>query len=111
MQRNKKETIGTLDNLVTIQRKTIVENAFTERVETWSDLLCVWAGVEYPLTGTSEGYNDGLITYVRSIIFEIRQTDIKPSDRIVFDSMFFDINSIEKSRLTGRYKIHCSSAR
>ena len=111
MQRKKKETIGTLDNEICIQRKTITENAYSEKVETWTELLTVWASVTYPLTGAGESYDEGINVYTRSIIFEIRATDILVSDRIKFDSMFFDINSIEKERITGRYKIHCSSSR
>jgi head-tail adaptor len=111
MQRKKKETIGTLDSEICIQRKTITENEYTEKVETWTELLTVWASVTYPLTGAGESYDEGINVYTRSIIFEIRATDILVSDRIKFDSMFFDINGIEKERITGRYKIHCSSSR
>jgi len=111
MKRNKKETIGTLDSQIIIQRKVLTENAFSEKVETWSNLLEVWAGVDYPITSTGEGFTDGLNVYSRSVIFEIRNTDVSTSDRISFDSMFFDINSIEKDRLNGRYKLHCSSSR
>lgn len=111
MQRKKKETIGTLDTLVQLQRKSITENAFAEKVETWSNLLEVWAGVNYPLTASGENYDDGINVSTRSIIFEIRNTDVLVSDRVSFDDKYFDINSIEKDRLNGRYKLHCSSSR
>ena len=111
MERKKKETIGLLDTLVMIQRKSITENSFAEKVETWNDLLEVWSGVKYPSTSTGENYDDGINVAVRSIVFEIRNTDVTVTDRISFDGMFFDINSIEKDRLNARFKLYCSSSR
>jgi head-tail adaptor len=111
MQRKKKETIGTLDTLIQIQRQTLTENAYSEKVPTWANLLEVWAAVTYPLTGTGETFDDGINVAMRSVVFEVRNTDVTVSDRISFDGMYFDINSIEKDRLNARYKLNCSSAR
>jgi len=56
MERNKKETIGTLREYIIIERATTTENAFADKVQTWSELLPVWAAVEYPLTKSGEEY-------------------------------------------------------
>lgn len=110
MERNKKEIVGTLDEQIIIQRATTAENAYSEKVQTWANLETTWAAVNYPLTKSDEIYQDGLNVATRSIIFEIRATDITVGDRISFDSKYFDVNSIEKNRLSGRWKIHASSS-
>lgn len=110
MQRNKSEMVGTLDEQIIIQRATTAENAYSEKVQTWANLETTWAAVDYPITKSDEMYQDGLNVATRSVIFEIRATDITVGDRISFDSKYFDVNAIEKSRLSGRWKIHCSSS-
>lgn len=110
MQRNKNEVVGTLDEVIVIQRATTVENEYSEKVQTWADLETTWAAVNYPITKSDEMFQDGLNIATRSVIFEIRETDVTVSDRIVFDSKYFDVNTIEKNRLSGRWKLHCQSS-
>jgi len=110
MERKKKESIGRLNQQIVIQRATVTENAYSDKVQTWADLLTVWAGVEYPMTKAGEEYEDVVNVATRSITFEIRPTDITVKDRISFDSKYFDINDIEKDFLNARWKINATSS-
>jgi head-tail adaptor len=91
---NKNEKIGKMDRLVTIQRQSLEENAYAERVPTWSDLLAVWAYVSFPVSRTDEQINDGLNLATAPVNFEIRETDVTVKDRIVFEGINYDIINV-----------------
>ena len=99
---NKGEKIGKLDRLIKIQRRTLVENATAERVETWSDLLSVWSNVKYAKTEIREEDMNGAIYYTNRITFEIRKTDITERDRIQYNSFNWDIIRVTEDGRGGR---------
>lgn len=99
---NKRESIGKLDRLIKIQRRTLVENATGERVESWSDLLSVWAFVKYSKTEIKEEDYDGAIYYTNRITFEIRKTDVTERDRIQYNSYNWDILRVTEDGRGGR---------
>ena len=97
-----------------IQRATVTENPYAEKQQAWGDLIEVWAGVEYPMTKTDEEYQGPINVAQRSIIFEVRampmqENSVTIADRISYDGLFFDINSIEKDHLNARWKLQASS--
>ena len=96
MMRNKKETIGKLDRQITIQRRALVENATGERVETWSNLLTVWASVIYPKSGVREDVTEGAVYATNRANFEIRKTDVTVFDRVVYNGDNWDIIRISE---------------
>ena len=96
MMRNKKETIGKLDRQIIIQRRALVENATGECVETWSNLLTVWASVMYPKSGVREDVTEGAVYATNRANFEIRKTDVTVIDRIVYNGDNWDIIRISE---------------
>ena len=102
---NKNEKIGVMDREVTIQRRTLEENAFAERVEVFTDLLTVWAAVEYPISRQDEQIADGLNLTTSPVNFTIRDTDITVKDRIVYDGDNYDIINIAQIGRNDRLKI------
>ena len=110
-KRNKNETVGTMREYITIERATTTENSFADKVQTWSTLWNVWAAVDYPLTKSGEEYEGVINVADRSVVFEIRgPIDVTVKDRVSYDSKYFDINTIEKDVLNGRWKLHSSSS-
>ena len=102
---NKNEKIGVMDRQITIQRRTLEENAFAERVEVFTDLLTVWAAVEYPISRQDEQIADGLNLTTSPVNFTIRDTDITVKDRIVYDGENYDIINIAQIGRNDRLKI------
>jgi len=102
---NKNEKIGVMDREVKIQRRTLEENAFAERVEVFTDLLTVWAAVEYPISRQDEQIADGLNLTTSPVNFTIRDTDITVKDRIVYDGENYDIINIAQIGRNDRLKI------
>lgn len=102
---NKNEKIGVMDREITIQRRTLEENAFAERVEVFTDLLTVWAAVEYPISRQDEQITDGLNLTTSPVNFTIRDTDITVKDRIVYDGENYDIINIAQIGRNDRLKI------
>lgn len=91
---NKSEKIGIMDREITIQRRTLEENEFAERVEVFTDLLTVWAFVEFPVSRTDEQITDGLNLATAPVNFTIRDTDITVKDRIVYNGENYDIINV-----------------
>ena len=102
---NKNEKIGVMDREVTIQRRELEEYAFAERVEVFTDLLTVWAAVEYPISRQDEQIADGLNLTTSPVNFTIRDTDITVKDRIVYDGENYDIINIAQIGRNDRLKI------
>jgi len=102
---NKNEKIGVMDRQITIQRRELEENAFAERVEVFTDLLTVWAAVEYPISRQDEQIADGLNLTTSPVNFTIRDTDITVKDRIVYDGDNYDIINIAQIGRNDRLKI------
>lgn len=102
---NKNEKIGVMDREITIQRRELEENAFAERVEVFTDLLTVWAAVEYPISRQDEQIIDGLNLTTSPVNFTIRDTDITVKDRIVYDGENYDIINIAQIGRNDRLKI------
>lgn len=91
---NKNEKIGIMDREITIQRRTLEENEFAERVEVFTDLLTVWAFIEFPVSRTDEQIVDGLNLATAPVNFTIRGTDITVKDRIVYNGENYDIINV-----------------
>jgi len=102
---NKNEKIGVMDREITIQRRELEENAFAERVEVFTDLLTVWAAVEYQISRQDEQIIDGLNLTTSPVNFTIRDTDITVKDRIVYDGENYDIINIAQIGRNDRLKI------
>ncbi len=94
-----------MDREVTIQRSELQENKTSERVEVFTDLLTVWAAVEYPISRQDEQIADGLNLTTSPVNFTIRDTDITVKDRIVYDGENYDIINIAQIGRNDRLKI------
>ncbi len=89
---------GTLDRRITIQRKTVLNNAFNEPVETWSDLVIVSASKEdirdsERLSAQEVGAE---ITTRFQIRFSHVVADVDPEDRLTFDGRVFAIAAVKE---------------
>lgn len=88
---------GLLDRRITLQSRTVAANAYNEQIETWTDILDVWAKVEYPATGSDEITQSGLNVAFQRVMFTIRhRNDIGFVERIVYKSETYDIERIEE---------------
>jgi len=78
--------IGDLDQMVTVQRKTVSESNSGEPIETWSDLSSRWARVK-PMTGTERLSGENLVAK-EQVEFRLRWAevidDLSPVDRIIY---------------------------
>lgn len=102
---NKNEKIGVMDREITIQRMATTENAFAERVETWSDLLTVWAFAEFPVSRQDEEITEGLNLATAPVNFTIRKTDVTVKDRVIYDGNRYDIINVSEVGRNDRLKI------
>ena len=89
-----------LDRRVTLQRATITRDAAGANIETWSNLVEVWAKFTYQPVG-KEGDTVGINEAVQRAFIRIRYlAGVSSSDRIIYKGTTYDIISIrETSRL------------
>ena len=88
---------GKLDRRITIQQRTVSGNAYSEPIETWTTLATVWAGVEYPITGSDEETSDNLNVARQRAIFTIRYIDsVDFISRILYGTEIYDIERISE---------------
>lgn len=113
MERNKKEVIGKMDRMITIQRVTETADAFGSKTETWADIATVWAAIDYPSTKSDEEINGGLNISTTMIEFTIRFDPsmlLTQKDRIEYTNQFsideiYDIQIIKAPDRRGRLVI------
>lgn len=100
---NRNERAGRLDRRITIQRATTSADAYGTPVETWEEIACTNASVEYPLTGSGEQQFDAVHLATTNVIFTIRYRDgLLHTDRIVYDSKNYDITRIAETAGPGK---------
>ena len=86
---------GTLDRRIIIQTRSTSADAYGSPVETWADTVTVWAGVEYPKTGSGEQYYDAVAIATTAVIFTIRYRAVDPAtNRIEYNGEVYDIERI-----------------
>jgi len=85
--------IGKLDQRLTIQSYTTAKNASGEDVLTWADIITVWCGIEFK--GGDEDFEAEQKVSTEVVEFTIRFRALTENNRIVYDSIKYDILSIE----------------
>lgn len=91
-----KTRVGGLDQWVTIQTPTQTVDNYGGPVVTFADLQSVWAAVEYPVAGSSEGYADAVNLASNRVRFTVHfREDFDERARIVWNSRQYDILRIE----------------
>lgn len=84
---------GRLDKRITIQRKTLTDNDYGEPVETWADLITLWA-IYLPARGTERFAAAQQIAEIDTV-FRIRyRQGITVMDRIVYNERTYDIKAV-----------------
>jgi head-tail adaptor len=97
--------IADLDQRITIQSTTPAANAQSELVDSWSAGTEVWAKVEYPQAGNDEGYTESAETVYRRVTFTVRdEVTVTETDRVVYESEYYDILTVQKLGRKG-YKV------
>ena len=91
---------GTMDRRITIQRATLSANAYGERAETWDTLAAIWAEVQYKEGSGREAVQSDQIYSSQPVHFIIRYSsdvsDIRPSDRVRYDGLTYQIEGIQE---------------
>jgi SPP1 family predicted phage head-tail adaptor len=89
---------GRLDRRITLQRATIVQDAFGDGIETWGTLATVWASKTPVLD--AERMQAGEIRAEQQCRFQIRWSpkvaSLNPRDRLVCDGVTFLIWGVKE---------------
>ena len=92
--------IGRLDRKITLQFRTLSQNAYGEAVAASYSNLAVWATIDTKATGTKETVSGGLETSSQNIIFLIRYSSdvssITSGDRVSYGGKTYDIEVIQE---------------
>lgn len=92
------ESFANLDRRITIQRKSVTQNGLGEEIETWSDLVTVWASRRR--ASARETLAAAEVTAAITDVFEIRYgslwSDLSPLDRLTFEGREYDIASVDE---------------
>lgn len=92
-----KESIGQLDERITIQSLTTAFDAYGSKTETWADLATVWAKIEYRQNVSDEEYLGARQVERTTVWFTIRwRGDVTPKMRISYGGNYYDIATISK---------------
>ncbi len=87
---------GLMDRRITIRRATISYNSFNEPIESWADLVTVWA--QWKDATASEAYKAAEIGAEISARFVIRWStdvrDVNPKDRVLFRNREYNITAV-----------------
>lgn len=98
---------GKLDRRITLQRRTTAANAYSEPIETWTNLATVWASIDYPLTGSGETFQDAINQAATSVIFTIRyRADVGFIERINYGGDTYDIERVSELGRNNHLQIH-----
>ena len=91
--------IGKLDRKITIQFRSISQNDYGEAVSAFSSSASVWAMIETQPRG-KEKVNNGIETSQQSVNFLIRYSsdvdDVTNGDRVLYNSQYYDIESVQE---------------
>lgn len=100
---NRYENAGRLDRRITIQRATTAADDHGTPIETWEDVVCCNAALEYPATGSGEVQHDAVHLATTAVVFTIRwRPDVRMTDRILYDSEYYDITRKAESAGPGK---------
>lgn len=92
---SKNELAGTMDREIVIQERVTTENTYAEKIETWQDVLSVWANVSYPNTKSDETVDGVLLIATSFAYFTIRYLDfVTTLNRICWNSQIWDIKTL-----------------
>lgn len=91
-----------LRHRITIQRKTITRDEYSQEVETWSDLGTYWAQVEASpgKLNTDKGTPTTSTEYKITVRYGL---DIRNSDRIVYNGQTLDVSGFADKLGTRKY--------
>ena len=88
--------IGMMDRRITLQSRTVAQDAMGEPDETWSTLATVWAQVvalraDEPFTNSEQ--HQAKVTHVFKAY---HRTDIDTTCRIVYQGDYYNIESVKE---------------
>jgi len=99
---------GELDQRITIQQATLVQNEFKENVPTWTTFATVWA--DYLPFGGTEFWGSMQITAKKMGTFGIRTlAGLSATMRISYDGDLWDIQRIDPGKRNGKMVIFANS--
>lgn len=99
-----KEIIGKLDRRITLQSKIVGSNVSNEDEETgWQDEVEIWAAID-DRQGAEVTESDQLVG-VRQTIFTVRYRNVDLTWRILFESEYYNIVSVQRVARNGYLKI------
>ncbi len=88
-----------MDRRISVERATLVTNAYGERVETWAALANVWADVSYK-AGGSESIQSEQVFSEQRVNFTIRYSNavssLRTSDRVTYAGEIYQIEGVQE---------------
>ncbi len=93
-----------LNNKISIERETLVDDNAGGDVSSWAELSEVWAKCEFK-SGDEKNDNGNLKTFVERD-FTIRfYADLRTADRIIYKDNYYNIRSIDNIDEKNKYMI------
>ncbi|MET0332554.1 MAG: phage head closure protein [Dyella sp.] len=95
---------GTLNRLITIQQRSAAQDEAGQPIDTWSDVISVWANIagHTGMRSIATGSANGVVASIDAYSIRIRYREgIDTSMRVVCGSRTFDIKQIRYD-LAGR---------
>ena len=91
--------IGKLDRKITIQFRSLAQDAYGESLKAFTSSASVWAMIETKPRG-KEKVSNGLETSQQLVNFLIRYSsdvdDVTSGDRVLYNSQLYDIESVQE---------------
>lgn len=86
---------GELDSRVTVQVASGASDGYGDEAQAWYDLATLWAKVEWPETGGTEGEDAKQVLQTQRVHFTIRYySALTPKMRISCSGKIYDIEGI-----------------
>lgn len=88
-----------LDREITIEQYSATLGDYGDEVLTWTTLAACWASVDWPDAHSGEGQEAQQETATESIDITIRYEaapTVEPKMRVLFDSKYYDIITVQK---------------
>lgn len=103
---------GTLDRRITIQRNTPTQNAIGEPIDSWADLVTVWAA--FKPSGARESYSSesqqlDAIATVRFLLRWRADVTITAKDRVSWDGETYNIHGVQQIGRHDGLELICSA--
>lgn len=100
---------GKMNRRITLQRATVVRNAFNDEIETWGTLATVWA--QRHDVSAAEGFRAQEVGAELTARFTIRYSatvaSLNPRDRLLYGGRIFNITGVREKDMNRWLEVDC----